>query len=162
MHGTISSKTILNTVDPQYNIGTGRQFQDPSYKLSALYVKLTLIQFWNPWYYVQLYSDWNTRNLRYISDFISPMLLALGGERRYSTYSFSTSALDGCEWSPSRPTRTLAPGERTPGTQCTGGWVGPRVGLDTKARGKILSPLPGIEPQLPGHPAHGQTFLYVV
>jgi hypothetical protein len=79
MHGTITSKTILNTVDPQYNIGTGRQFQDPSYKLSALYVKLTLIQFWNPWYYVQLYSDWNTRNLRYISDFISPMLLALGG-----------------------------------------------------------------------------------
>jgi hypothetical protein len=27
-------------------------------------------------------------------------------------------------------------------THCTGGWVGPRAGLDTEATGKILSPLP--------------------
>jgi hypothetical protein len=26
----------------------------------------------------------------------------------------------------------------TPGTHCTGGWVGLRAGLDTEARGKIL------------------------
>jgi hypothetical protein len=32
----------------------------------------------------------------------------------------------------------LYPLERTPGTHCTGGWVGPRAGLDTEARGKIL------------------------
>jgi hypothetical protein len=32
----------------------------------------------------------------------------------------------------------FTPGERTPGTHCTGGWVGPRAGLDTEARGKIL------------------------
>jgi hypothetical protein len=32
----------------------------------------------------------------------------------------------------------LCRGERTPGTHCTGGWVGPRAGLDTEARGKIL------------------------
>jgi hypothetical protein len=32
----------------------------------------------------------------------------------------------------------LCPGERTPGTHCTGGWVGPRAGLDTEAREKIL------------------------
>jgi hypothetical protein len=31
-------------------------------------------------------------------------------------------------------------GERTPGTHCTGGWVGPRACLDTEARGKILCP----------------------
>jgi hypothetical protein len=37
----------------------------------------------------------------------------------------------------------LYPGERTPGTHCTGGWVGPRAGLDTEARGKIFSALPG-------------------
>jgi hypothetical protein len=30
---------------------------------------------------------------------------------------------------------TFTPGERT---HCTGGWVGPRAGLDTEARGKIL------------------------
>jgi hypothetical protein len=34
-------------------------------------------------------------------------------------------------------------GERTPGTHCTGGWFGPRAGLGTEARGKILSSLPG-------------------
>jgi hypothetical protein len=45
----------------------------------------------------------------------------------------------------------------TPGTHRTGGWVDPRAGLDTKARGKILSPLPGIEPRSPGRPARSQT-----
>jgi hypothetical protein len=32
----------------------------------------------------------------------------------------------------------LCPGERTPGTHCTGGWVGPRAGLDTEVREKAL------------------------
>jgi hypothetical protein len=32
----------------------------------------------------------------------------------------------------------LYPGERTPGTHCTGGWGGPRAGLDTESRGDIL------------------------
>jgi hypothetical protein len=32
----------------------------------------------------------------------------------------------------------LCPGERTPSTHCTGGWVGLRAGLDTEVRGKIL------------------------
>jgi hypothetical protein len=31
--------------------------------------------------------------------------------------------------------------------------VGPRVGLDSEARGKIILPLPGIEPQSNGRPA---------
>jgi hypothetical protein len=39
---------------------------------------------------------------------------ALGGERRYSSYSFLTSALDGGEWSASRPGRALAPGKGPP------------------------------------------------
>jgi hypothetical protein len=30
------------------------------------------------------------------------------------------------------------PGERTPGTHCTGCWEGPRAGLDTEARLKML------------------------
>jgi hypothetical protein len=33
---------------------------------------------------------------------------------------------------------TLCPGEKTPVTHCTGGWVGLTVGLDTEVRGKIL------------------------
>jgi hypothetical protein len=59
-------------------------------------------------------------------------------EKRHSSYSFSTSALDGGEWSASRPGCTSSPEERTPGTHCTGGWVGSRAGLDTEVRGKIL------------------------
>jgi hypothetical protein len=32
----------------------------------------------------------------------------------------------------------LCPGGKTPGAHCTGGWVGPRAGLDTEVRRKIL------------------------
>jgi hypothetical protein len=51
----------------------------------------------------------------------------------------------------------LCPRERTPGTHCTGGRVGPRAGLDTRVRGKIHLPLPGIEPRSPGRPVRSQT-----
>jgi hypothetical protein len=61
---------------------------------------------------------------------------ALGGEE-CSSYSFSTSTLDGGEWSVSRPGRALAPGGRTPGTHWIGGWIGPEP-VWTQARGKIL------------------------
>jgi hypothetical protein len=37
----------------------------------------------------------------------------------------------------------LYSGEKTPGTHCTGGWVGPRAGLDTEATGEILCPCRG-------------------
>jgi hypothetical protein len=39
---------------------------------------------------------------------------ALGRQRRYSYYTFSTSALDGGERSASRPGRALAPGKGPP------------------------------------------------
>jgi hypothetical protein len=55
------------------------------------------------------------------------------------------------------PRQRFSPGERTPGTHCTGSWVDPRTCLDTEARGKILSPPPGIEPLSPGRPARSQT-----
>jgi hypothetical protein len=48
-------------------------------------------------------------------------------EERYSSTLSLTSALDGGGWSMPRPGR-LPPGR--PGTNCTGGWVGPRAGLD--------------------------------
>jgi hypothetical protein len=78
------------------------------------------------------------------------------GERRYSSYSFSTSELDGGEWSASRPGRAFTRGDGTPGTHWTGGWVGTRTGLDTEARGKILCPRR--EPNT-GRPARSQTLL---
>jgi hypothetical protein len=48
-----------------------------------------------------------------------------------------------------------------PGTHCTGGWVGPRAGLDTETTGKILSPLPGIEPRSRGRPVHSKTLYWL-
>jgi hypothetical protein len=50
---------------------------------------------------------------------------------------FFTSALGGGEWSASCPCR-FTPGERAHGTHWTGGWVGPRAGLDDMEERKIL------------------------
>jgi hypothetical protein len=36
------------------------------------------------------------------------------GDRRYSSFSFLTSALEGGEWSASRPGRALPPGKEPP------------------------------------------------
>jgi hypothetical protein len=36
------------------------------------------------------------------------------GDRRYSSYSFLTSALEGGEWSAARPGRSLPPGKEPP------------------------------------------------
>jgi hypothetical protein len=68
---------------------------------------------------------------------------------------FLTSALDGGEWSASRPCH-FTPGERAPGTHCIGGWVGPRTGLDDVERRKILPP-PGLELRPLGRPARSQS-----
>jgi hypothetical protein len=78
------------------------------------------------------------------------------GERKYSPYSFSTSTLDGNEWSASHPARALSPGNgltypmyrRLGGLQRQSG---------NRDRGKIRLHLPGIEPLLPGRPARSQT-----
>jgi hypothetical protein len=47
------------------------------------------------------------------------------------------------------PRPRFTPGERTPGTHCRGGWVGPRAGLDTEDRWKILCPCRGSNPDRP-------------
>jgi hypothetical protein len=46
-----------------------------------------------------------------------------------------TSALDGGEWSISRPGRFI-PRKRAPGTHWIGGWVGPRAVLDAVVKRK--------------------------
>jgi hypothetical protein len=68
---------------------------------------------------------------------------------------FLTSALVGGEWSASRPYRFI-PGERGPGTQWIGGWVGPRAGLDDVEKRKFFT-LPGLEILPLGCPACGQS-----
>jgi hypothetical protein len=59
------------------------------------------------------------------------------------------------------PRPRFSPGERTPGTHCTGGWVGPRAGLDTETRGKIILPRSGIEPRSPSRLVRSQTLYWL-
>jgi hypothetical protein len=47
------------------------------------------------------------------------------------------------------PKLHFKPWERTHGTHCTGGWVGPRAGLDTEAGGKIRCPWRESNPDRP-------------
>jgi hypothetical protein len=80
------------------------------------------------------------------------------GERRYSFYSFLTSALDWGEWLASRPGLALPPGKGPPvpiGQEA--GWS-LRAGLDAEARGKILCLCRGSNP---GHPVRSQTELFI-
>jgi hypothetical protein len=81
-------------------------------------------------------------------------------KRRYSSYSFSNSALDGVSGQRHAPA-ALEPRGKDLRYPRTGGWVGPRAGLDTQATGKILSPLPGIEHRSSGHPARSQTLYWL-
>jgi hypothetical protein len=64
------------------------------------------------------------------------------------SYSLLTSAVDGDEWSASRPGCAFPP-ERTHGTHWTGVWVGLRASLDTEDRGKILFLCRGSNPGRP-------------
>jgi hypothetical protein len=59
---------------------------------------------------------------------------ALGGR---STAHFLISALEGAAWSASAPTALIL-GKEPPGTQCTGGWVGPRAGWTQRLEEKTI------------------------
>jgi hypothetical protein len=63
-------------------------------------------------------------------------------------HAFLTSALDGGEWSASRP-GSFTPRERAPGTHWIGGWVGPEVGLDTVVKRKFPVPARTRAPDIP-------------
>jgi hypothetical protein len=52
------------------------------------------------------------------------------------------------------PRPRFTPGQRAPGTHCTGGWVGPRAGPDAEVRGKVLCLCRGSHP---GRPVRSQT-----
>jgi hypothetical protein len=64
-----------------------------------------------------------------------------------STHSL-TSALDGGEWSASRPGR-FTPRERAPGTQWIGDWVDPRAVLDAAVKRITPSPHRESNPRTP-------------
>jgi hypothetical protein len=59
-----------------------------------------------------------------------------------------TSALDGGEWSASRPS-CFTPREITPGTHWIGGWMGTRAVLDAVVKIKIPIPRRESKPRTP-------------
>jgi hypothetical protein len=67
------------------------------------------------------------------------------GERKYSSYSFLTSSVDGVSGQ-SHALAAFYPLEITPVIHWIGGWVDLRAGLDTEARGK---PFASVEDQIP-------------
>jgi hypothetical protein len=64
------------------------------------------------------------------------------------TSQLLTSALDGGEWSASRPGR-FTPRESPPGTHWIGGWVGSGAVLDAVVKRKIPSPRRESNPRIP-------------
>jgi hypothetical protein len=81
-------------------------------------------------------------------------------ERRYSSYSFSTSALDVGEWSASRPGRALATGKGplVPIVQ-EAGWA-PELVWTQRLRKNPFA-CAGIESRSPGRPAPSQTLYWL-
>jgi len=65
-------------------------------------------------------------------------LMRIGGVK-VQLHAFLNSALDGGEWSASRPGH-FTPKERVPVTHFIRGYVGSRAGLDAEVRRKITGP----------------------
>jgi hypothetical protein len=63
-------------------------------------------------------------------------------------HAFLTSALEGGEWSASRPGRS-ASRDRVPGPHWIGGWVGPRTVPDAVVKRRIPSPRQESNPRTP-------------
>jgi hypothetical protein len=74
---------------------------------------------------------------------------ALLGERRYSSYSFLTSALEGGEWSASRHGRALPPGKQPPvPTVQEAGWAPEPVWtqrLEEKSSASVRNRTPAVQ-----------------
>jgi hypothetical protein len=112
---------------------------DPCYiKISKVIVAQKLLQQW-----------YHSTNFCSVMSLVELIICLPGAwKRRYSSYSFLTSSLDGVSGQ-RHASAPLCLGERTPDTHCTGGLVSPRAGLVTEVRGNILCPCPGPNPDRP-------------
>jgi hypothetical protein len=88
-------------------------------------------------------ESYHASNCMQLAKQSSPATLHGGawGERIYSSYSFLTSALDGVSGQRHAPAALCSHG-----IHCTKGFVGPRAGLDTEVREKILCLCRGSNP----------------
>jgi hypothetical protein len=59
------------------------------------------------------------------------------------------------------PRPLFIPGERSPGTHCAGGWVGPQPVWTQRLEEKIMLLLPEIEPRSPCRPVRSQTLYWL-
>jgi hypothetical protein len=80
------------------------------------------------------------------------------GDRRYSSYSFLTSALEGGEWSASQPGRPLPPGKEPPVPIVQeAGWA-PEPVWAQRLEEKSSASVGGTNP---GRPVHSQTLYWL-
>jgi hypothetical protein len=82
------------------------------------------------------------------------------GERRYCSYSFSTSVLDGVSGQRQAPA-ALYPLGKDPRYPLYRWLGGPRAGLDTEVKRKNPLPLSGIKPRSPGPSVRFQTLYWL-
>jgi hypothetical protein len=99
----------------------------------------------------------DTKLQKYVKAIPLFAMQALMGEIRYSSYSFSTSALDEVSGQRHAPA-VLYAWEWTPGIHRIGGWMGLRAGMDTEAGGKILYLR---QASNPGRPVCSQTLYWL-
>jgi hypothetical protein len=100
--------------------------------------------------------EWRLNNLNHFNKVKVKLSLRLTKHHAMKTYwgvevqlhACLTSALDGDEWSASRPGR-LTPRKRAPGIHWIGGWVGPRAVLGTMVKRKFPSPRGKLNPRTP-------------
>jgi hypothetical protein len=73
-----------------------------------------MVQANQPWNSATILVCWTRKDNEPKKSSASTRHAGAWGERMYSSYSFTTSALDGGEWSASRPGRALPPGKGPP------------------------------------------------
>jgi hypothetical protein len=83
------------------------------------------------------YNFWNDLSNRKTVKQSHNTRMEAQGERRYSSYLFTTSELDGVSGQRHAPSALYPRGKDTR-THWIGGCVGPRAGLDSEVRGKII------------------------
>jgi hypothetical protein len=93
---------------------SGSAIEGAVFRFGAMYVVISVVIYSFPLFrfYVQIQRYRLALCKKYSS--LSTRHGGAWGERRYSSYSFTTSALDGGEWSASRPCRALTPGKGPP------------------------------------------------
>jgi hypothetical protein len=107
-----------------------------------------------PWEQGTNFTPWKTSSVVIIIRYKLSLFLTKNNAMKtycgwwYRCMHSLASALDGGEWSASRPGH-FTPRKRAPTTPWIGGWVGPRASLDTVAKRKIPSLLRDSNPDHP-------------